>query len=449
VFRFFDRVSLVLSLLFFPAFTLSSANPQQNATPQPRVSGVVATDIVLGWDHTCVTTTTGRVQCWGANDFGELGDGSNTDRWTPVDVVGLGADVKAITEGRYHTCALMNGGGVKCWGANGLGQLGDGTNTDRWTPVEVQGLAGGAIAIVAGLSHTCALMDGGAVRCWGGNGTGQLGDGTNIDSWTATEVSGLSAGVTNVIADLNHTCALMDSGGVKCWGANASGQLGDGTNTDRWIPTDVQGLSSGVEAVVGRFLHHCALTQDGAVKCWGANEAGQLGDGTSEDRWTPVHVQGLDSGVKALATGLSHTCALMQYGGIKCWGANGVGELGDGTNTDRWIPVDVSKLNGGVMAVAGGFDHTCAIMNNGMMKCWGSNAYGQVGDGTNVDRWTPVDVQGLNSGVAAVQEGPYYTCSLLNAGGVKCWGANEVGQLGDGTNTDRWAPGNAFVGLLP
>jgi alpha-tubulin suppressor-like RCC1 family protein len=486
VLRLFGYVPLLLSLLFSPAFLLSLPDTQRDMAqsrpiahsagmpggttklrirslvpgfertarqalpaPQPRAAGGTAGDLVVEWDHACATTTTGGAQCWGANESGQLGDGSNMDRWTPVEVVGLDAGVKAIAEGRFHTCALMAGGGVNCWGANQSGQLGDGTNADRWTPVNVRSLGSGAVAIVAGLSHTCALMDGGAVRCWGANDAGELGDGTNIDSWTPVAVSGLSAGVTDLIAGLNDTCALTSSGGVKCWGANARGQLGDGTNTDRWTPVDVRGLDGGVEAVVGRSFHKCALLANGGVKCWGANESGQLGDGTGADRWTPVDVQGLGSGVKTLAPGISHTCALMSDGGVRCWGANEMGQLGDGTNTNRWTPVNVRGLSEGVAGVAWGFFHTCALLTGGGVNCWGDNEYGQLGDGTNTDRWTPVAVQGLSSGVAAVYEGPYYTCALVDAGGVKCWGANDAGQLGDGTNTDRWAPGNAFVSLLP
>jgi cysteine-rich repeat protein len=244
--------------------------------------------------------------------------------------VGSRAGSPRSTRGSATTCALTSGGGVKCWGDNGAGELGDGTTTDRHTAVDASGLTSGVAAIAAGNAYTCALTTDGGVRCWGYNGSGQLGDGTTTNRYTAVDVSGLTSGVAAVAAGVYHACALTTAGGVKCWGDNYYGQLGDGTRVDRHTAVDVSGLTSGVVAIDAGWFYTCALTAGGGVKCWGNNGYAQLGDGTAVDRPTPVDVSGLTSGVTAIAAGVVHACALTTSGGAKCWGDNGNGELGDG-----------------------------------------------------------------------------------------------------------------------
>jgi len=346
----------------------------------------------------------------------------------------------AIDAGGVHTCALTSAGGVKCWGSNFFGQLGDGTTTDRHTPVAVSGLASGVAAIAGGGYHTCALTSAGAVKCWGANRHGQLGDGTITNRHSPVVVSGLASGVSAISAGERYTCALTSAGGVKCWGANFFGQLGDGTTTDRHTPVAVSGLASGVAAIAAGYAYTCALTSAGGVKCWGINNYGQLGDGTTNDRLIPVDVSGLASDVEAIAAGDIHTCAFTSAGGVKCWGANDRGELGDGTTTERLIPVDVPGLATGVAAIAAGGLHTCALTSAAEVKCWGDNDQGQLGDGTTTERHTPVAVSGLMSGAAAIAAGHIHTCALTSADGVKCWGDNVAGELGDGTIIQRHIP---------
>jgi alpha-tubulin suppressor-like RCC1 family protein len=364
--------------------------------------------------------------------YGQLGIGTFGYCTMPMDVSGLTSGVTAIGLGWPHSCAITSGGGARCWGWNNNGQLGDGTTTNRAMPVDVSGLASGVTAIAGGGSHTCALTSGGRVKCWGGNSGGQLGDGTTTQRTMPVDVSGLASGVTAIAPGGFHTCALTGGGGVKCWGANWSGQLGDGTTTRRNTPVDVSGLTSGVTAIAAGDTHTCALI-GGGVKCWGNNWAGQLGDGTTTQRTTPVDVSGLASGVTAIAGGGPHTCALTSGGEVKCWGANWGGQLGDGTTIQRTTPVDVTGLTSGVTAIAAGGAHTCALTGSGGAECWGENTNGQLGDGTTTDRTTPVNVSGLTSGVMAVAAVGFHTCALTSGGGVKCWGDNEHGQLGIGT----------------
>ena len=361
----------------------------------PAALANTAADVSAGYVQTCALTTTGGVKCWGENGTGALGDGTTAERHTPVDVSGLTSGVAAITTGGFHTCALTTSGGVKCWGDNSIGELGDGTTLERDTPVDVSGLTSGVAAISAGYGHTCALTTAGGVKCWGWNFTGQVGDGTILERDTPVDVSGLTSGVAAISADGYHTCALTTVGGAKCWGDNGTGQLGDGTTLERDTPVDVSGLTSGVAAVSAGDFHSCALTTSGGAKCWGDNGNGALGDGTTLERDTPVDVSGLTSGVSAVSAGGYHTCALTTSGGVKCWGDNGNGQLGDGTTTISHMPVDVSGLTSGVAAVSAGDGHTCALTILSGVTCWGNNGNGQLGDGTTKIRRKPAVVSGL------------------------------------------------------
>lgn len=354
--------------------------------------------ISAGSEHTCALTSAGAVWCWGNNANGQLGDGTTMGRLTPVAVSGLSSGVQMISAGVYHTCAVTSAGAARCWGFNDSGQLGDGSATTRLTPVTVSGLSGGVQAIGAGYRHTCAVTSTGAAWCWGWNILGQLGDDTTEDRRTPVAVSGLSGGVQAIGAGNWHTCALISAGAVQCWGANVTGQLGDGTTTNRSTPVPVSGLPGGVHAISARGGNHtCVLTSVGAAWCWGENHQGQLGDGTTTSRLTPVPVLGLSSGVQAISPDEFHTCAVTSIGAVWCWGANFNGQLGDGTAMNRSMPVSVLGLSGGLQAVSAGGTHTCALTGAGAMWCWGWNYHGQLGDGTTTDQLTPVLAQPIPS----------------------------------------------------
>jgi len=369
--------------------------------------------IAAGESHTCAVTSAGAVLCWGLNEYGQLGNGNTTDSTTPVPVVGLSSGVVSIAAGYESTCALTSGGAVWCWGYNATGQLGNGTFTQSSTPVEVLDPTGnaplsGVAVIAAGQYHTCAVTNAGAALCWGDNAKSELGNGTDMGSNIPVAVSGLSSGVATISAGSYFTCAVTTVGGALCWGEGTSGQLGNGNATNSTTPAEVLDPTgnaplSGVVAISASFENACALTSVGTVQCWGANTAGQLGiAATGPQSNIPVEV--LDStgkspltGVVAIAAGQSHTCAVTAAGAALCWGDNAEGELGNSSSSDADSPVPVSGLSSGVAAIAVGYGHTCAVTSSGAAQCWGRNLDGQLDSGSTMPSPTPVDAVGVGN----------------------------------------------------
>ena len=348
----------------------------------PQMKDVVR--VAAGWTHSCAVNGKGHVKCWGANKYGQLGDGTHIAKRAPVDVSGLMIAAKDVTVGERHTCAVTTAGGLKCWGSNHDFQLGDGTRQDRVAPVDVVELQSDVRSAAAGEQHTCILTTTGGVKCWGKNQDGQLGDGTTLDKSMPVDVDGLTSGIMAIAAGWSHTCALMNGGGVKCWGNNQDGQLGDGTTVGRSTPTEVVGLAGGVTTIAAGGRHTCALLDTGGVKCWGQNQRGQLGDGTTVDRVAPINVADLTSGVTALAAGWQHSCALMLTGAIKCWGNNGNGQLGVGRLLLKVTATNVAWMAAQAVAVTAGKEHTCALLTDNAVKCWGDDEQGQLGKDTKV-----------------------------------------------------------------
>lgn len=355
-----------------------------------ELGGIAA--LAAGARHTCAITSSGALKCWGINNWGQLGYGPTNYQSSAVGTLGLGGRIAAVTGGFDHTCALTASSGVKCWGGNQGGQLGDGSTTTRVKPVDVVGLTGTIVAVAAGDYYTCALTSVGGVKCWG-SPYGYGGGNSNLPS-PPVDVAGLTSGVVAIAAGSNFTCALTAVGAVKCWGINDRGQLGDGTQLLRRTPVDVLGLSGGVAAIGAGRAHACAVTSAGGMKCWGANQFGELGDGTvSLQHLTPVDVAGLDGRVRSIAVGGGQTCALLWTGVVKCWGSNVSGELGVGAYDSQAAPVEVPGVSGGTTALAAGWRHTCALLADGRVRCWGDNSGGQVGGDLTGDRQpTPYQV---------------------------------------------------------
>ncbi|MCC6622774.1 MAG: chromosome condensation regulator RCC1 [Deltaproteobacteria bacterium] len=361
--------------------------------------------LATGWGHTCATlATSGDVYCWGYNAWADLGDRTQLHRAHPVQAQGL-SDVDAVAAGAGHTCALRDGN-VVCWGDERYGQTGScDTTVEPWppelVPSPVVGLPlGRASAIAAGEAHTCALVDGG-VMCWGDNLFAQLGSGQQggARAW-ADWVPGIGAGsgVRAIGAGFYHTCAAFEGGGVKCWGNDTFCQTGQGPdcNMGGVGPGNVVllNLSEDVVQIAGGGLHTCALFEGGSVVCWGASSNGEVGNGKRGIEPFPVQVTGLEDGVSAIAAGESTSCAVRD-GAALCWGSNTWGKLGVGEGAippgciadATWedmvrlctVPTPVRGLGADTRSVVAGFDHSCALMSGGGVRCWGNGAYGSVG----------------------------------------------------------------------
>jgi alpha-tubulin suppressor-like RCC1 family protein len=423
---------------------LAAAGDDSDACVAPSCGSDPIVALSAGGSASCAVRQGGGVSCWGRNDDGQLGDGTLTPRSTGTRVLGLD-DATAIAAGARHACAVRNGdtpggGTVVCWGADDTGQLGDGGGVDQVAPVAVPGISG-AKAVVAGAGFSCALLADRTALCWGDDSDGELGDGApSATPRGPTPVAGL-VNVRALAAHWQHACALLTDGTMACWGSNASGQLGDGTTTDRAQPVVVPGLGK-VAAVATGLSHTCAMAA-GGVHCWGSNSQGQIGDGTS-DATTPVLQPTLVQIVidpVAIDAGAQHTCIARLGGQVLCWGQNTSGQLGAGTMTSIPEPVPVIGLgNAGVVATGATF--SCATTADGAVFCWGDDHYGQLGDGRAVARSQPAEIAGRLGGVAA---GGAHTCAVslgatAGADAFACWGSDQAGQLGPGHAIDTPLP---------
>jgi len=371
----------------------------------PSSHGAVL-QVTAGADHTCAIVTGGILKCWGANAYGQLGDGTFANRGTPVDVVGLDQPIRAVSAGAFHTCAITATGGVKCWGQNDVGQLGDGSSyprSNRNVPVDVVGLSSGIASVAAGGAHTCAVTTGGEMSCWGGNGWGQLGDGTPFDSSVPVRIR---SHVASIAAGAFGTAAVATDGRVVYWGVDGQKSAcspppfpvcRNVPNSFR-TPTAASFLPVGVTAVSSASSYRspyyaasytlCAIAPGGRVMCWGgrAQDPGHLA--TDE-----TALNTLPDGVTAISMGGDHACVLGAGGVALCWGENNRGQLGRGVwGTFRGPAAPPVELPTRLTAIAAGGSHTCALTMIGDLRCWGSNSDGQLGIGPYADRNTPTRV---------------------------------------------------------
>ena len=461
------------------------------SVPTPVSGNHKFIDLATSHSHACGIRTDGAAYCWGDNYWGGLGDGTTTTSFTPVAVLG-GPFVEISANSQGNACALKADGAAYCWGLNSYGRLGDGTTTASSIPTHVSGFSmvesqnnafqfgnneptcdsttigtmrykGGVLElcdgaafkqlgakdsqynysgiwegkISTGSTHTCALRADGAAYCWGENVNGRLGDGTTTARYVPTAVNGGHKFMQLMDTSTSYsTCALRADGAAYCWGQNAAGQLGDGTTTERLVPTAVNGSHKFVQ-LAGGYFHTCGLRTDGEAYCWGYNNAGQLGDGTSVNKSLPTAVTGGHKFVQ-LVGGYNHTCGLRSDGAAYCWGQNSFGYLGDGTTTNRYVPTAVSGGYKFARLGYGGYS-TCGLRTDGAAYCWGINTYGQLGDGTNTHSYVPTAVSGGHK-FLQIGGGTYYTCGLRTDGAAYCWGRNSNSQLGDGTSTNTNVP---------
>ena len=371
---------------------------------------------------------------------------------TPLEVRTEAAPTRAqqsIAAGSAHSCAVSNGA-AKCWGKGNSGQLGNGRREDSPVAVEVTGLEFGVTAVAAGADHSCAIHQG-LAKCWGSDSSGQLGNGNSGAGSVAVSVQGLTVGVTTIATGDFHSCAIDTAGAAKCWGGGGSGQLGNNGSTDSHTVVNVEGLSEGVRAIAAGTNHSCTIDVAGAAKCWGAGDSGQLGAANNRSTNTAIAVQGLTAGVTGIAAGDSHSCAI-HNGMAKCWGAGDSGQLGAANNRSTNTAIAVQGLSIGVRAIAAGANHSCAIDAAGAAKCWGAGDSGQLGNNLSTNSHTAVAVEGLVSGVIEIAAGNSHSCAIHN-GIARCWGANTSGQLGNGntelTRTLIDVPNLPQVGLVP
>ena len=442
-------ISLALALIL--TFALVPMTTKINA-----MGDTFITTISAGGSHSLAIKSDGSLWAWGLNSHGQLGDGTGgydgAYKSMPVKIMDDVITVSAESYS-YYSLAIKSDGSLWAWGSNSQGQLGDGTTTDRHTPIKIMD---DVTAVSAGVSHSLAIKNDGSLWAWGLNKYGQLGDGTTTDRYTPVKIMD---GVTAVSAGTYHSLAIKSDGSLWAWGYNRYGQLGDDTMTNRYTPVKIMDGVTAVSAGGGIGTgndHSLAIKSDGSLWAWGWNWYGALGDETIEYSLNPIKIM---DGVIAVSAGHYYNLAIKSDGSLWAWGCNWYGALGDGTTTDRHTPI---KIMDGVIAISAGLDHSLAIKSDGSLWGWGDNSAGQIGDGTTENRLTSVKIMdGVKiptktvtaiptppaNTLTTISAGNYHSLAIKSDGSLWAWGDNNYGQLGDGTTTDRLKPVKIMDGV--
>ena len=410
----------------------STTNSRTFVQAIPANSG--ATTVSAGISQSCAMVAA-RVMCWGNNSYPQFGNApASTQSLVPVQILSTNSGVSAVTAGDTHSCALVLGA-VQCWGANLWGQLGDGTVPQSLVPGVAFPAGSGVTSVSSGGSNGCAIVSG-AVFCWGDNTFGQLGNNSTVPSVVPVQAVGINATAVSVL--FQHACAVV-SGGVQCWGDNTSGQLGiNSTIRSSLVPVQTIPANSGATAVSAGAFHSCVVVANG-VQCWGANDNGQLGNNSTIGSRVPVQAIPATSFAYVVSVGQTHTCAIAGLAEAYCWGSNALGELGNNSTTPSLVPTRAIFGTIAVTDISAGNLYTCAVVSGGV-QCWGKNNSGQLGNNSTTGSLLPVQTIPANSGVTVVSAGFGGSTCVVVAGGVQCWGANASGQLGNNSTTPSLVP---------
>ncbi len=388
---------------------------------------------IAGGDGHTIEIRNGQLWAWGRNDNGQLGDGTTTNKNTPVQI-GTADNWICVTAGAYHSLGIQADGSLWGWGSNNSGQLGDGTTTFRSAPVRI-GIDNTWAAVVANGSHTLAVKADGTLWAWGNNGNGQLGDGTNTNRNAPVQIGTARDWVTIAPGDA-HSLAIKANGTLWAWGNNTAGQLGDGSKTNRNTPVQVGTANNWINVATGA-QHTIALQANGTLWAWGENNDGQLGDSTYNDTSKPVQIDTARNWAY-ISVGAYHSLALKANGTVWAWGNNNDGQLGDSTNTKRNIPVHIDTANRWKSIYACTM-HSLGIKADGAVMAWGDNRYGQLGNGANIDKNYAIQFNTADEWLH-IKSHRFHNLGIKADGSLWAWGSNGYGQLGDSTKIPKYTP---------